>query len=143
MTSWAQLWAELPSELQACCADKLLTPSAGRFSLASKACKDLVGEKLAEAKAAHEAALVEAAAARAAAQPRRRTKISAAGGDFIDTYVDEYKISSSTAREALVDHILAVAAGDERLGSANWQAATIYSRLSNVMKARNRANRAA
>ena len=101
MTSWAQLWAELPTELQACCADKLLTPSAGRFSLASKACKDLVGEKLAEAKAAHEAALVEAAAARAAAQPRRRTKISAAGGDFIDTYVDEYKISSSTAREAL------------------------------------------
>ena len=45
---------DLPEELQGCCARALDTSSAGCFGQVSKACKELVEERLAVEKAVHE-----------------------------------------------------------------------------------------
>ena len=109
--------------------------TAALFAQTSKACKHLVLSRLIVAKAAHNwrrrlAALAKAAAAQAPVP--RRVAFTAAGRNFIDAYLDAFIGASPTARKVLVQHILEAAAAHSGLGSKNWTAQTVVSRLKNV-----------
>ena len=122
--------SQLPDELLGFWAAFLDTPSAGSFSKASKACKELVREQLAAAKAAK--------AAEAAAAAKRRVKYNNAGKAFIDAYLNEYAMASPTDRGLLVERILTAAAVCEELDSTSWTVASVFYRLANALKLRNR-----
>jgi hypothetical protein len=129
---------ELPDELQALCTHHLDRPSAGRFAAANRACWRVVRERLEKLRLEYTAAQAAAAAAQAAlAPPPRRITFTTAGKAFIDSYLDMFINASPSARKVLVEHVLQAAAGHDELGSANWNAQSVVSRLKNARSARN------
>ena len=128
---------ELPDELQALCTHHLDRPSAGRFAAANRACWRVVRERLEKLRLEYTAA--QAAAQAALAPPPRRITFTTAGKAFTtaDSYLDMFINASPSARKVLVEHVLQAAAGHDELGSANWNAQSVVSRLKNARSARN------
>ena len=71
-----------------------------------------------------------AAAAAEAARPRRIT-FNAAGGAFIDSFVDMWTNATPAQRNVLCQHVLDAAATQPACGSTSWTVQTVKNRLKN------------
>ena len=120
----------LPEELEVCCGNFMDAPSAARFAQTGRAGDRAVRLRLKALKKKYDDAKAKEAAAEAA-RPRRIT-LSAAGGAFIDTYVNMYISADPAQRNALCEHILEHAAMfHESFRSTDWTVQTVKNRLKN------------